>query len=312
MQTPTSSVLLPCGITPKVNFAGASGDYYAPFDAKKSYKKVLPTVGLSFALTDNVKVYGSYTEQQAAPKVDNLYTLGANGALGDVRPETSKSFDGGVRYQSGSVLGQLGGYHTEINNRIVSTRSQDDDVIIDRNVGSVELNGFDAQIGLRPAEPVTVYAFASYISAQLQDNLFVGGTTFFPGAGLPVGVVPTKGKQQVETPKWTWGGRATYETGPFQLGVQAKYTGRRYITDVNDVSTGAFMLIDLDARLDLAKWVKEGTYLQFNVTNLFNEHYFGSFAGTQTDATPGAPGTGTPYASIGAPRAVTLTLRAAF
>ena len=42
---------------------------------------------------------------------------------------------------------------------------------------------------------------------------------------------PTKGQMVTETPQWQFGGRAQYEIGPVEFGVQAKRVGSRFATD---------------------------------------------------------------------------------
>jgi outer membrane receptor protein involved in Fe transport len=100
-----------------------------------------------------------------------------------------------------------------------------------------------------------------------------------------------------ETPEWQYGGRAQFEVGPFEFGVQGKYVDDRFATDVNDVIVPGYALFDADARFSFAQWGLERTYLQFNVINIFDERYIGSI-GTQLNAArsarPARPAAATP------------------
>ena len=69
--------------------------------------------------------------------------------------------------------------------------------------------------------------------------------------------------------------------------------------------------MDLDARFDFAALGFEGTYLQLNVTNLFDEDYY-STLGTRASGTPGQLGYSRAFAGVGAPRTMMATLRYAF
>jgi iron complex outermembrane receptor protein len=295
--------------------------YFRPYAATKKFDDILPNAGVSYRFAENNMVFVSYTEQQSAPKVDNLYTLTKTGALGDVLPETSQSYDFGYRYQSGTVLASLSGYFSEFHNRIVSTRDPTDDTIIDRNVGDVQIRGADAQLGVRVTDPLFVYASATYTDSELQDNLFVGGTAIFPGAGLAAGFAPTKGKELVETPRWMFGARAQLDLGMFQFGLQGKYVGKRWVTDVNDLRVDSYTVADLDITWRLDELGAKGSSIQINATNIFDERYYASLKGTQTSSTPGAPGgpnssttgtTGNAFAAIGAPRALMVTIKSGF
>jgi iron complex outermembrane recepter protein len=110
----------------------------------------------------------------------------------------------------------------------------------------------------------------------------------------------------VETPEWQFGGRAQLSFDPVSVGVQAKHTGDRFVTDVNDIVSKGYTVVDLDARLSLAFAGMTRTYLQLNVSNLLNEKYFGNLT------TAGAFNSGTPRFTFGAPRTVIGSIRFEF
>lgn len=278
--------------------------YFSPFSASKSYDAVLPNIGLSYRLADAHTVYASYSEQMSAPKVDNLYALTTTGALGSADPETGQTIELGYRFRIPAVMASASIYHTAIQNRIVTTIDPNDtSTYIDRNVGDVEIKGFDGQVEWKVDDKMTAYASVAYTDAQLQDNLYVSST---------LGYAQTAGKQVVETPKWTFGGRLTYDFGKFQVGFQGKFVGDRYMTDVNDQKVSSYTVFDADIRYDLGGDGWKKSYIQLNVNNIFDEFYYGNLAGTQTSATYGAAGYGRTYAYIGAPRSAILSLKTAF
>jgi iron complex outermembrane receptor protein len=307
--SPTSTSALATGaVASSVVVNGTT--YFSPFSAKRSYDAVLPNLGLSYRVTDTSTVYGSYSEQMSAPKVDNLYALTATGALGNVEPETGKTFELGYRFHLPTVMASVSVYDTKIKNRIVSTVDPtDNSTYIDRNVGRVEIKGVDGQVQWRLDDQLTAYVSAAYTDAKLKDNLYTSGTA---NGVTYYGYAQTAGKQLVETPKYTVAGRLTYDVGKFQFGVQGKYVGDRYITDVNDVKVPHYVTWDADIRYNLGGEGWKTSYLQLNVTNLFNEGYYGNLSGTATSGTVGALGYSQPYAYLGAPRAAVLSLKTAF
>jgi iron complex outermembrane receptor protein len=300
--TPTSTSALAAGAVAQAVVINGS-TYFTPFNAKRSYDAVLPNIGVSYRFTDTGTVYASYAEQMSAPKVDNLYTLNSTGGLGSAEPETGKTFEAGYRFRTPTVMASISAYDTKIKNRIVTTVDPTDNTYIDRNVGAVEIKGVDGQAQWRLDDSLTAYVSASYTDAQLQNDLFVSTSA---------GYAKTAGKQVVETPKWTFAGRLTYDFGKFQLGVQGKFVGDRYITDVNDVKVPHYTVWDTDLRYDLGGDGWKKSYIQLNVTNMFNEKYYGNLSGTTTSGTPGAAGYGQPYAYLGAPRAAIISLKTAF
>src|SRR5207253_4987163 len=89
---------------------------------------------------------------------------------------------------------------------------------------------------------------------------------------------PTAGRMVPETPEWTFGGRVQGNLGPFTIGAQAKWVDSRFATDTNDVVVDDYTVVDADVRFDLGSIGLPESYVQFNVTNLFNERYFGNIS----------------------------------
>ncbi|MDQ8757684.1 TonB-dependent receptor [Sphingosinicella sp. LHD-64] len=153
---------------------------------------------------------------------------------------------------------------------------------------------------------------------------------------------PTEGSREGGAPVYTFGARVQGNVGPLEIGVQFKRTGGRYVNDSNqpigqcfstlpanlgasvpfvntiDCPTGsqlvavypartpAYNIVDLDARLPLGFiGLNDDTFLQLNVTNLFDERYVGGFTANLLP-------TQVPFAQIGAPRAVSATLVVGF
>ena len=96
--------------------------------------------------------------------------------------------------------------------------------------------------------------------------------------------LPTAGKRLVETPEWTVSMRAQYELGGFVFGIQGKYVGDRYATDVNDEIAPSYTTVDADIRYTFDDFGLNGAYIQLNALNLFDEDYLGSIATSQTNA----------------------------
>ena len=290
-----------------VTFPGSSTQYIAPYSRTVKFDDILPNVGATYRFGEGHSVYASYAESLSAPRTDSLYIVRrlADGSIGNptVVPEETQTFDVGYRYTTSTLVGTVAGFMTNYDNRIVNTFDEDLATFVDRNVGSVELKGIEASVGWSPVEALSLYASASFLDSELQDNYV------FNSAG---DLLMTQGKELVETPNTMFSARASYEFSEmFSAGVQAKYTGERWITDVNDMKSDAFTVVDLDARVDFAPMGFDGTFLQFNVTNVFDEQYYGGL-GTRASATPGTLGYGVPFGQIGAPRTWMATLRMAY
>lgn len=313
--------------------------FIRPFQAQFEYDAVLPNVGVSYELFEDNIFYLSYAEGLSAPRTDNLYfaaiartALDALNAipadaniLGDeidtavfpgVEPETTRAFDIGYRYQGETVTASAALWYNEFENRIVTSFDADAGVNVDRNVGKVELQGVDAEIGWRATPDLTFYASASFIESELQDDLEIGRT-----AGGVVTLLPTAGKSLVETPEWTFGGRVQYVFENVKFGLQGKYVGDRFATDVNDQVAPAYTIFDADVSIDLEPLGLGETLLQANGINIFGEDFLGNISTTNNalliaDVEPGPGVTAraglAPSYSIGAPQTFQVQLKTKF
>ena len=338
-----------------VSLTGGTGTaYLAPYSKTVKYDKVLPNFGASYRFLENNTVYISYAEGLSAPRTDQLYTAGIrytglNGVtdpafatgqvvLSDVQPETSKAWDLGYRYRNGGLIISTALWQNEFSNRIVSSFDPDLGFSVDRNVGDVKLWGWDGQIGWSANEQFSIYGSLSYTNSELQDDLFLGYARTNQAAGCTVGVncvieigdeiyLPTKGKSLVETPEWMTGIRAQWNaTDALSFGLQTKWVGKRYATDMNDEEVSGYNVTDLDVRYDLPWFNDKGAYVQLNVTNLFDEEYYSTISSANaaktipftvysTSAlatTNGGIATGVGFYGIGAPRTVQVTFSARF
>lgn len=286
-------------------YAAANPGYAAPRSRDYTYNRALPNVGLTYNITPQASVFASYAKGLSVPGTDTLYSAlyfadGTEGA--DPAPETTDSFDLGLRYRSGIVTAQLGGYYIKFKNRIATAFDAELGESVSRNIGKVDRYGFDGSISVQPIREITAYVFGSYLNSEIQDDVQTGANTF----------LPTAGKQESGLSKWSFGGRLQGTLGPVELGAQVKYTGPRYINDINEplvqtisgvvtevfpAKVDGYTLVDLDARFSLAQFGLDKTFFQLNVSNLFNEFYVGYISGSSNN-------TSVPFVQFGAPRAV--------
>ncbi|NEX92468.1 TonB-dependent receptor [Caulobacter sp. 17J65-9] len=259
----------------------------APAKFTREYEDILPNVGLTWRFADNQSVYASYSENLSAPRTDDLYDrIPAN-----PDPETSRQYDVGYRFQSGRVMLSTSAFFSEFDNYIVralNTLDGGETITTNVNIGSISRWGADGQLGFEPVDGLTFYASASLLRSEIQDNV--------PGN-------VTKGREVPETPHVQFGTRVQYETGDFVFGVQSKSVSERWTNVTNTEKTQGYTVFDADIRYNLDSLGYEGAYLQLNAQNLFDRLYIGDISTDLNGARQG---------QLGAPRTVSLTLRAPF
>ncbi|MDH7638993.1 TonB-dependent receptor [Sphingomonas oryzagri] len=276
------------------------------------YNKVLPAAGFTYNFTPQISAFGDYSKGLQVPGTDNLYnsfSFAADSDAAHPKAETTDNFNLGLRFRSSKIQAQLSGWYTNFKNRLASSYDPVEDITVYRNLGTVHKYGIDGSISYQPIQQISLYAFGSYLKSKILDNVEATATT----------VYNTAGKRESGSPTYTFGARAQGNFGPVTLGIQAKRTGPRYVNDQNipiyntthtailyGAKTPAYTLVDLDARVSLKGiGLNDGTYLQLNVTNLFDKLYVGGFSGNTSE-------TSVPYAYIGSPRAISGTVNFAF
>jgi iron complex outermembrane receptor protein len=281
-----------------------------PQERTYKYDELLPNVGFTFDVTGDASIFANYAKGISVPGTDPLYASLFFPDTEEARPnpETTDSFDLGVRMQSGNVQAQLAGWFTRYNDRLASAYDPVLDEVIYRNLGRVDKYGLDASVAWHPTPNTLLYVFGSLNESEIKDNVVTED-----------GVLETAGKRESGAPVFTVGARGQVALGPVEFGAQIKHTGKRYVNDENlarpAVSGGfpfedigypaavdGYTLVDLDVRWNVAEYANgRNVALQLNLSNVFDELYVGNFNG-------GPARTHLPFAQIGAPRAGSISL----
>jgi iron complex outermembrane receptor protein len=335
---------------------GVLNPTYSPPDHRiLKYSKFLPTAGLVYDFTPRLSAFASYTKNISVPSTDNLYNAfffpeGTSEAK--PKPETTDSFDTGLRYRSSKIQAQLAGWYTKFNNRLASAYDPDLNATVYRNLGTVTKWGIDGSVAYSPAKELTLYAFGSWNQSKIKDNIQIGSFGLvtdcdnIPAGALPSDIIKscalTKGNRESGMPKYTYGFSVTTTLGPVDLGVTSKKTGPRFIfdnnaamratgvnlTNLNDANATndpavvynktaeAYWLVNVDARLNLGYFAKDldKSYIQLNIYNVFDTFYVGGFGGGLSQALNSANTQygNPPFVQVGAPRTISLTFNAGF
>lgn len=297
---------------------GTPVQFIRPYSDEVKFDDLMPSVGLTFRPTDSNTLYLSYAEGLSAPRTDNLYAVRrqADNTVGRPLPESemTKAYDLGWRLNHARTLASFAIYRIDYTNRIVQSFDPELGFSVDRNVGDVKIQGFDAQIGQRFGDKVDFTVNASFNDSELLDDLPTGATTSDQ---------PLAGKVLVETPKWTFGARTDIDiTENLEAGLQAKRVGKRFSSDVNDTWVDGYTVVDFDLRYRFSIGGDRDIQLQFNVNNLLDEEYYGNISpvvsGLQGVPLLGRDGNPTgvtglaPFLGIGSPRTAMATIRVNF
>jgi iron complex outermembrane receptor protein len=275
-------------------------DFIKPYHTNVDFSKTLPSLGLTYKLTDANQVYINYSEALSAPRTDNYYgVIVKDGVVipANPLPETNKTVELGYRFTSPTFTATADVWAQKYENRIVSSYDPDSDSYFDRNVGNVDLKGFEASAAWAPTSKLSLFGGLTYTDTEILSDYTSGATA----------TVNTKGKALPEVPEWMATAGLTYKLSDFTFNLNGKYVGKRFATDLNDLETPEYTVWNGSVRWDLPglAFLKQGTYAQFNVINLTDEYYFGSISTT-------VAASNNPSFNVGAPRTFMLSLHTNF
>ena len=274
----------------------------------ESNDSFLPQIAARYQFTDNEEIFSSYTKNMAAfrPGVSGPFSASQsafNLFAETLQPETSDTFELGVRSERDWYQTSIALYNVRFDNRLLSIARCAGIVGCPSsfaNVGKVQSNGVEAALALNLSDEIDWYHSVSYNDSEYRSDYLDGAT-----------LVPASGKQVVGTPQVLFTSDLSYTSGPLSAGVIAQYTDERFITYLNDSKVEDFWLLSASAGYDFgAVGAFKALQLQLQVTNLLDKEYF-STVGSNGFVTSDPNGNN--YTLLtGAPRQWFLTVDASF
>lgn len=268
-------------VQPKVG-AIANGSTALPVGKITTKKWLLPQVGARWDITPqdqlfvnvqkNMRQFVTYGGGGASP-----WSLASQQAFDlfrdTARPETSITYEAGVRTSHqlnlgalSAIDGQVNVYHVNFKDRLlqISPTPVISSIIggnpVLANVGSVKTDGIDLSGTLHFGRMFSFYNALSYNRSEYQDN-------YRNGAAL----VATAGKAVPGSPEWMNKSVATLTVADTEFQLIGDYVGKRYATYTNDLSVPSYFLMSLGVSGKLpflnGGLVKNARY-RVNITNL--------------------------------------------
>lgn len=231
-----------------------------------------PHAGFAVELSPEAEVFGGFTQVTRAfasatttgPFSTNQ--AGFNAIRGTLKPESSDTYELGLRYHNPVFNGTLGAYLVNFRNRLlavqVGSAIQGNPSAL-QNVGGVRAIGIEAAGDLRLGGGFGLYASYSYTDATYRDDVVNGN-------GVLVAAI--KGKTVVDSPKHIARGEFNFDDGQrfFRFGVN--YMSRRYYSYTNDASVPGRVIVDASIGYRFTDRVE----VQLNATNLLDKRYVGT------------------------------------
>ncbi|RMB55019.1 iron complex outermembrane receptor protein [Sphingomonas sp. PP-CE-3A-406] len=267
-----------------------------------------PQAGILFKLTPGAELFADYKENVRA-YVSSATTgpfsttqAGFDAIRGQLKPERSKTAEGGLRFREGPFQASAVGYYIDFSNRLLGF-SNGAGIIGNpatlNNVGSVHTYGAEVAVNYRIFTPLSLFASYSYNKSKYADDVLSAS-----GAVL----VATDGKMAVDSPEHMLKGEIVVEQSGFTGRVGADYMSKRYFTYLNDQSVPGRVLVDasIGYRFE-GDGALHGVSILGSVTNLTDKKYI------STVGTNGFTASGDNQTLLaGTPRQVFISLKKGF
>lgn len=231
-----------------------------------------PHAGVAYKLTDKAEIFGGFTQvtrafvSSATSGPFSTTQAGFNALIArGLKPEESDTYELGARYNDSVFNGVIGVYYVNFRNRLLGVQTGAGIVgnpAILQNVGSVRSIGFEAAGDLRLGGGLTLFASYSYTDASYRDDVVT-----------PTAIIPTKGKDVVDTPKHLLRGEIAYDSDSFFGRIGANYMSKRYFNYLNDRSVSSRVLVDTTIGYRFDMGMRSPIELQLNATNLLDKKY---------------------------------------
>jgi iron complex outermembrane receptor protein len=264
-----------------------------------------PQAGLIYEFNDSVEAFVSYAENMRAFTTQPFLTnrAGFQAIANTIKPETSWTVEGGIRFRSDQFEGSIAAYHVKFSDRQLAV--QPCAIVVGcasilSNVGSVTTNGIEMAGTFEITDAVKFYGAYSYTDAQYDQDVLSGV------------IFATKDKTVVDTPKHLFNVELAYDDNNLFGRIGLNYQSKRYYTYTNDNSVPGRTLVDatLGYRFGDDSEMLSGLEFQVNVTNLFDKNYIATLG--QNGLTFSDPGGVLQSMLVGAPRQIFGSIRKRF
>ena len=274
-------------------------------DAKDWFQ---PQASLVYHVTPSTELFADYTENMRA-FVSALSSgpfsttqAGFNAIRNSLKPETSKTYEGGLRFRQGAFQGSAVGYYIDFSNRLASFANGSGiagNPSILNNVGSVHAWGAELSGYYKLLPAFSIFANYSYNHSEYQNDVVRADGSIY---------AHTKGRTVIDAPQHMLKGELVYDNGNIFARAGGDYMSKRFFSYENDqVAPGRFVAdASLGYRFSGTGWMRNVS-IELSVTNLTDKKYI-STVNTNNVEVSGSD-FDNPNFMVGAPRQWFITLK---
>jgi iron complex outermembrane receptor protein len=256
------------------NYTTGSGD----FSVSESYDLWSPKIGVTYALTDTMNVYGLIAAANQAPTDSEVQANhDYNPALPKLKASTSTNYEVGLKQRSRTWSMDLALYYNDVTDEIVTVKDDVTHAKYYTNAGKTRRMGAELSTAVQVTDAVDLGAAGALQKYEYVDYVDEG--------------VDYSGNRQRYIPDYQYSLFAGYRSGGFASRIEGISFGPYYMDDANTEKYDGFTLVTnlmLSYRIDAHRF-------QLNVNNLFDQRYAAEVSKTagypddKYSYTPGTP-----------------------
>lgn len=251
-----------------------------------------PQAGLTFDLVDGVQAFANYAENFGSIPSAGLASVVYNP---DLRPESSRNTDIGVRLTGGSWSGLVSAFHVKYKDRILSFSGATRGGLSGAtylNANGVETQGAELMGEYRPAPGWRLFTSLSYVDSRFVDDYYE-----FDSSGNLTVLREVDGNTLPDQPELIASASVNWSGMNWSWSVDAQYMDERFTNGANTSTVADYSLLNASVSYKGLPGDRfENARLQVAAYNLLDKKYVSSVSPNST--------TGAGTRKRGYPRAV--------
>jgi iron complex outermembrane receptor protein len=232
------------------NYTTGSGEY----SVSESYDLFSPKIGVTYALTKELNVYGLVASANQAPTDSEVRANLSYGGSPSLKASTSINYEVGFKQRSKTWSMDLSFYYNDVHDELVAVKGADDTTYY-TNAGQTRRLGAELSVDYLVTEALDIGANGSFYDYRYVDYVDEG--------------VDYSDNKQRYIPDYQYSLFAGYRYGGFSTRIEGISYGPYYMDDANTEKYDGFTLV---TDLMLAYTYKQNR-VQLNVNNLFDQRY---------------------------------------
>jgi iron complex outermembrane recepter protein len=228
---------------------------------RERFEEWSPKAALTYRVAEPVSIYVSYARGFRFPNIDE--TFGFFGFNPGLVPQTSDSYEGGVKIRTKRIAFNLTYFNMDVEDEIYLVFLPSLGIAQTVNVDRVRHQGVELSGNVRPVEWLELFGSYTYDNTRIQRFL---ESSFLKGTRMPV--IPEHRANLGFTVFLPWG---------FEIGGNANYVGSRpAANDLEDLTDKMPRWATYDARVAWKHALPYGFTLRAEAAayNITNRHYF--------------------------------------